>query len=85
MTASLSLGQFTPQQQSGCGGPRISRSNRIRLAANPETSVDEMVSPKSTLKHLFGTDKDSQVSPKGEVLFEDIGLTGVGCGRNYRE
>ncbi len=26
------------------------------------------MSPKSTLKHLFGTGKDSQVPPKGEVL-----------------
>ena len=42
-----------------------------------------MVNPKSTLKHLFGTGKDSQVSPKGEILFEDIDLAGVGCGRNY--
>jgi hypothetical protein len=28
----------------------------------PETSVGEVVSPKSTLKHLFGTGKDNQVS-----------------------
>ena len=42
-----------------------------------------MVSPKSTLKHLFGTGKDNQVSLKGEVLFKDIDLTGVGCRRNY--
>jgi hypothetical protein len=26
----------------------------------PETSVGEVVSPKSTLKHLFGTGKDNQ-------------------------
>jgi hypothetical protein len=44
-----------------------------------------MVSPKSTLKHLFGTGKDSQVSPKGEVRFRDIGLAGVGCRRNYKD
>ena len=43
------------------------------------------MSPKSTLKHLFGTGKDSQVSLKREVLFKDIGLTGVGCRRNYRD
>jgi hypothetical protein len=34
---------------------------------------------------LFGTGKDSQVSPNGEVLFKDIDLAGVGCRRNYRE
>jgi hypothetical protein len=44
-----------------------------------------MVSPKSTLKHLFGTGKNSQVSPKGEVRFRDIGLTGVGYRRNYMD
>jgi hypothetical protein len=46
-----------------------------------------MVSPKSTLKHVFGTGKDSQVSleSKERSLFEDIGLTGVGCRRNYME
>ena len=41
--------------------------------------------PKSTLKHLFGTGKDSQVSLRGEVLFKYIDLTGVGCRRNYME
>ena len=56
-----------------------------KLAANLETSVGEMVSPKSTLKHLFGTGKDSQASLRREVLFKDIGLTGVGCRRNYME
>jgi hypothetical protein len=30
--------------------------------------VGEVVSPKSTLKHLFGTGKASQVSPNGEVF-----------------
>ena len=45
--------------------------------------MGEVVSPKSTLKHLFGTGKDNQVSLKGEVLFKDIDLTGVGCRRNY--
>ena len=44
-----------------------------------------MVSPKSTLKHVFGTGKDNQVSLKGEVLFEDIDLIGVGCRRNYMD
>ena len=44
-----------------------------------------MVSPKSTLKHLFGTGKDNQVSLKREVLFKYIDLTGVGCRRNYRD
>jgi hypothetical protein len=44
-----------------------------------------MVSPKSTLKHLFGTGKDSQASLRGEVLFKYIDLTGVGCRRNYRD
>jgi hypothetical protein len=44
-----------------------------------------VVSPKSTLKHLFGTGKDNQVSLKREVLFKYIDLTGVGCRRNYRE
>ena len=43
------------------------------------------MNPKSTLKLLFGTGKTSQVSPKGEVLFKDIDLTGVGCRRNYRD
>jgi hypothetical protein len=43
------------------------------------------VSPKSTLKHLFGTGKNSQASLRREVLFKDIGLTGVGCRRNHRE
>jgi hypothetical protein len=43
-----------------------------------------MVNPKSTLKHLFGTGKNSQASLlRREVLFKDIGLTGVGCRRNY--
>jgi hypothetical protein len=43
------------------------------------------VNPKSTLKHSFGTGKDSQVSRKNErSLFKDTDLTGVGCGRNYR-
>ena len=55
------------------------------IAAILEISVGEMMSPKSTLKHLFGTGKDSHVSLKGEVLFKDIGLTGVGCRRNYRD
>jgi hypothetical protein len=53
------------------------------IAAILEISVGEMMSPKSTLNHLFGTGKDSQVSLKGEVLFKDIDLTGVGCRRNY--
>jgi hypothetical protein len=44
-----------------------------------------MVSPKSTLKHLFGTGKDTQASLRREVLFKDIGLTGVGCRRNYMD
>jgi hypothetical protein len=44
-----------------------------------------VVSPKSTLKHLFGTGKANQVSLKREVLFKYIDLTGVGCRRNYRE
>jgi hypothetical protein len=39
-----------------------------RAAANLETSVGEVVSPKSTLKRLFGTGKASQVSLKREVL-----------------
>jgi hypothetical protein len=43
------------------------------------------VSPKSTLKHLFGTGKDNQVSLQREVLFKYIDLTGVGCRRNYRD
>jgi hypothetical protein len=51
----------------------------------PETSVGEVVSPKSTLKHLFGTGKDNQVSLQREVLFKYIDLTGVGCRRNYRD
>ncbi len=45
-----------------------------RLTANLETSVGELVSPKSTLKHLFGTGKDSQVSLKGEVLVQGYRL-----------
>jgi hypothetical protein len=44
-----------------------------------------VVSPKSTLKHLFGTGKDNQVSLKREVLFKYIDLTGVGCRRNYMD
>ena len=46
-----------------------------------------MVSPKSTLKHVFGTGKDSQVSleSKERSLFEDIGSAGVGCRKNYRD
>jgi hypothetical protein len=55
------------------------------IAANLEISMGELVSPKPTLKHLFGTGKDSQVSPKGEVRFRDIGLAGVGCRRNYKD
>jgi hypothetical protein len=47
--------------------------------------VGEVVSPKSTLKHVFGTGKDNQVSLKREVLFKYIDLTGVGCRRNYME
>jgi hypothetical protein len=47
--------------------------------------VGEMVNPKSTLKHLFGTGKNSQASLRREVLFKDIGLTGVGCRRNYMD
>jgi hypothetical protein len=43
------------------------------------------VSPKSTLKHLFGTGKDSQVSLTERSLFKDIDLTGVGCRRNYMD
>jgi hypothetical protein len=34
--------------------------------------MGELVKPKSTLKHLFGTGKDSQVSPRGEVLFKSV-------------
>jgi hypothetical protein len=56
-----------------------------KLAANLEISVGELVSPKSTLKHLFGTGKDSQVSLRREVLFKYIDLTGVGCRRNNRD
>jgi hypothetical protein len=74
-----------PQQQSGCGRSRISRSVLGLIAANLETSVGELVKPKSTLKHLFGTGKDNQVSLKREVLFKYIDLTGVGCRRNYRD
>jgi hypothetical protein len=44
-----------------------------------------LVNPKSTLKHLFGTGKDDQVSPKGEVPFKYIDLIGVGCRRNYMD
>jgi hypothetical protein len=44
-----------------------------------------MVSPKSTSKHVFGTGKDSQASLRGEVLFKDIDLAGVGCRRNYMD
>jgi hypothetical protein len=46
-----------------------------------------MVNPKSTVKHVFGTGKASQVSleSKERSLFEDIDLIGVGCRRNYRE
>ena len=59
---------------------------RLRtIAANLETSVGELVKPKSTLKHLFGTGKGSQVSPKGEVLFKYNDLIGVGCRRNYMD
>jgi hypothetical protein len=76
---------FMPQQQSGCGGSRISRSKNQRLAAYPEISVGELVNPKSTLKHLFGTGKDSRVSLNREVLFKYIDLAGVGCRRNHRE
>jgi hypothetical protein len=43
------------------------------------------VSPKSTVKHVFGTGKDNQVSPRGEVPFKYIDLTGVGCRRNNRD
>jgi hypothetical protein len=57
----------------------------VSIVANLEISVGEVGSPKSTLKHLFGTGKASQVSPKREVLFKDIDLTGVGCRRNYRD
>jgi hypothetical protein len=56
-----------------------------KLAANLETSVGELVKPKSTIKHLCGTGKDSQVSPRGEVPFKYIDLTGVGCRRNHME
>jgi hypothetical protein len=47
------------------------------IAANLETLVGELKSPKSPLKHLFGTGKDRQVSPKRAVRFRDIGLAGV--------
>ncbi len=47
--------------------------------------MGELVSPKSTLKHLFGTGKDSQVSLTERSLFKDIDLTGVGCRRNYMD
>jgi hypothetical protein len=57
----------------------------VSIVANLEISVGELVSPKSTLKHLFGTGKASQVSPKREVLFKDIDLTGVGYRRNYMD
>jgi hypothetical protein len=49
----------------------------------PKNLVGELVNPKSTIKHLFGTGKASQVSLKGEVLFKYIDLTGVGCRRNH--
>ena len=55
-----------------------------KLAATLETSVGELVKPKSITKRLFGTGKDSQVSLRGEVPFKHIDLTGVGCRRNYR-
>jgi hypothetical protein len=47
--------------------------------------VGELVNPKSTLKHLFGTGKDGRVSLNREVLFKDIDLAGVGCRRNHME
>jgi hypothetical protein len=76
---------LAPQWQSDCGASRIPRSIFKKIAANPETSVGELVKPKSTLKHLFGTGKDSQVSPRVEVLFKYIDLAGVGCRRNYMD
>jgi hypothetical protein len=48
--------------------------NREYLAAYqlnscyPENPVGELVSPKSTVKHVFGTGKASLASLKGEVL-----------------
>jgi hypothetical protein len=47
--------------------------------------MGEVMSPKSTLKHLLGTGKDNQAPPNGEVLFKNIGLVGVGCRRNYMD
>jgi hypothetical protein len=49
----------------------------------PEIPMGELVNPKSTVKHVFGTGKASQASLRREVLFKDIGLIGVGCRRNY--
>jgi hypothetical protein len=69
---------------SGCGRSGISRSNQP-VSCYPEIPVGELVSPKSTLKHVFGTGKDSQVSLRREVLFKGIDLIGVGCRRNYRD
>jgi hypothetical protein len=63
----------------------ISQRSLTPIAANLETLVGELKSPKSTLKHLFGTGKASQVSPKREVRFRDIGLAGVGYRRNYMD
>ena len=45
----------------------MSRSSAVD-SCYPEILVGEVVSPKSTLKHLFGTGKASQVSLKREVL-----------------
>jgi hypothetical protein len=38
-----------------------------------------------SIKHLFGTGKDSQVSLRGEVPFKYNDLAGVGCRRNHME
>jgi hypothetical protein len=60
---------------SGCGRSGISRSNQLD-SCYPEIPVGELVSPKSTLKHVFGTGKGNQVSLKGEVLVQGYRLDG---------
>jgi hypothetical protein len=55
---------LAPQWQPDCRGSRISRSILKKIAANPEISVGELVKPKSTLKHLFGTERQSSLSER---------------------
>jgi hypothetical protein len=54
-------------------------------SCGPEILVGEVVGPKSTIKHLFGTGKASQVTPDREVLVRGYRLDGSRMQKELQE